>query len=123
MHVTLGNHLKIHVDKSLREKTREFYLSILKCKSIPTPIPGIERFKFEGDVVIGVAFLEESELLSEKEQLKGTWLELKTQHPEQLKKELMDFGVKEIAYEDKTHFYFQAPGGQVFRIASLDEGL
>lgn len=31
---------------------------------------------------------------------------------------MLKAGVTEVDYTDKTHFYFQAPGGQVFRIVS-----
>jgi hypothetical protein len=32
-------------------------------------------------------------------------------------------GVKEVEYPDKSRFYFQAPGGQVFRLAPEDGGI
>ena len=36
---------------------------------------------------------------------------------------LVEFGVKEVEYPDQSRFYFQAPGGQVFRLASEDGGI
>ena len=36
---------------------------------------------------------------------------------------LVDFGVKEVEYPDKSRFYFQAPGGQVFRLVPEDGGI
>ena len=32
-------------------------------------------------------------------------------------------GVQEVEFEDKSRFYFQAPGGQVFRVAPMEGGL
>jgi hypothetical protein len=34
-----------------------------------------------------------------------------------------EFGVKEVAYPDQSRFYFQAPGGQVFRLAPEEGGI
>lgn len=121
MEIVFGNHLKIHAHKSLKQKIKDFYTTMLGCKSIPTPMTSIECYKFEDGFVVGVYFGETEEVLSEKDQHKGAWLEIKTDNPDQLKKHLIDFGVKEVNYEDKSRFYFQAPGGQVFRIALLED--
>ncbi|MCE5317087.1 MAG: hypothetical protein LLG04_06950 [Parachlamydia sp.] len=58
------------------------------------------------------------ECLPDNELLKATWLELKKDHPDKLKQKLLAFGVQEIQYPDKSHFYFQAPGGHVFHVAA-----
>lgn len=119
MTVLLGNHSKIQVPKGLKQKVRDFYIGLLGCKSLPANSPSVELFEFDNGFIFGVFFVEGRECLSEDEQLKGTWLELKAEDPEELKERLLAFGVKEIDYQDKTHFYFQAPGGQVFRVAAL----
>src|ERR1700722_2614558 len=117
MKISMGNHSKIQVNKVLKEKVREFYVSVMGCTSTPSPSIDAELFEFEGGFVVGVFFSDEENILSEEDHLKGTWLEIKTEKPEQLKKRLLDFGVKEVSYLDKSLFYFQAPGGQVFRLA------
>ena len=40
-----------------------------------------------------------------------------------MKQKILDFGVKEINSNDKTHLYFQAPGGQVLRLVGIDEDM
>jgi hypothetical protein len=55
--------------------------------------------------------------------LKATWLEIKVEDPGVWKARLLAFGVREVAYADPTRFYFQAPGGAVFRVAPMDDGL
>ena len=50
-------------------------------------------------------------------------MELKVERPEELKVKLVAFGVRPIDYPDPTRFYFQAPGGQVYRLAPIDGGL
>ncbi len=59
--------------------------------------------------------------LTEQQCLNAMWCEIKTDTVNQLKDKLIKFGVKEVEYDDKDHFYFQAPGGQVYRIVSEDE--
>ena len=117
MKISMGNHARIQAAKHLRQKVREFYLSILDCKSLPAPSPAMELFEFADGFIFGVYFVDEGEYLTDPEQLKGTWLELKTDQPEKLKQRVLAFGVTPIDYLDKSHFYFQAPGGQAFRIA------
>jgi hypothetical protein len=51
-------------------------------------------------------------------QLKSIWLELRTSDPIALKAKILAGGGREIEFWDKKHFYFQAPGGQVFRLIS-----
>jgi hypothetical protein len=48
---------------------------------------------------------------------------LETADPDALKRSILDFGIAEIEYWDKEHFYFQAPGGQVFRLAKIIEDM
>jgi hypothetical protein len=50
-------------------------------------------------------------------------MELRTDRPEKLKQKILKFGIKEIKYWDKDHFYLQAPGGQVFRLVGNAEDM
>jgi len=43
-------------------------------------------------------------------------MEIKTDKPEELKRRLIEFGVRQVEFEDTSRFYFQAPGGPVFRV-------
>lgn len=55
--------------------------------------------------------------------MKAAWLEIKAKDVEAMKRRLVEFGVKEVDYPDKTRFFFQAPSGQVFRLAPVDGGI
>jgi len=72
--------------------------------------------KHQPDVVVG-----SSRGGAEEDHLKAAWLEINTRDVQEVKRRLVEFGVKEVEYPDKSRFYFQAPGGQVFRLAP-DEG-
>jgi len=39
---------------------------------------------------------------------------------EELKKKILQFGIKGIETKDRKHFVFQAPGEQVFRLVSIN---
>jgi hypothetical protein len=54
--------------------------------------------------------------------LKATYLELKTDDAEGMKQKILAFGIKRLDVPD-AHLYFQAPGGQMFRLVSIDEDL
>ena len=68
--------------------------------------------------MFGVQYVAESAApLTAKEYRQACWLELKTDDVEELVKKLKAFGVEEITdFWDTEHFYFHAPGGQVFRV-------
>jgi hypothetical protein len=121
---TIGNHIKTNVHKDLRERVRTFYLEVLQCKPMAAPMADLDLFVFENDFALGVFYVEEADLLTEAEHLKAAWLEIKAKDTEQVKRRLIAFGVKEVDYPDNTaRFYFQAPGGQVFRLAAEDGGI
>ncbi len=120
---TIGNHMKFNVHKDLRERVRSFYLDVLECTTMASPAPDLELFLFSDSFVLGVFFCEPGDVLSEEDHLKAAWLEIKTNDVEGVKRRLVEFGVKEVAYSDRSRFYFQAPGGQVFRLAPQDGGI
>src|SRR5947209_16955069 len=120
---SIGNHMKFNVHKDLREKVRSFYLDVLQCTMIPSPAPDLDLFLFSDTFVLGVFFCEQADVLSEADHLKAAWLEIKTKEVQEVKRRLVEFGVKEVEYLDKSRFYFQAPGGQVFRLAAGDGGI
>ena len=119
----IGNHLKMTLAHKLREQTKRLYQDVLGCQTLSSPLPDLDLFEFDDGFVLGVFYVEEKDALTEENYAKATWLEIKSKNPEGLKKRLQEFGVREVDYPDKTRFFFQAPGGQVFRLAPLDGGL
>ena len=69
----------------------------------------------------GVAYATE-DALSDDDFLKAIFLELKTDDVEEMKQKIVSFGVKILDVPD-PHLYFQAPGGQVFRLVGINEDL
>ena len=123
MQVTVGNHMKQNAPAALRSRLADFYVGVLGCRVLAAPSPDFDLFEFAGGFVVGLFYGDESAVLSEQDQLKATWLELKTSEPAALKQRLLEFGVLSVEYPDPGRFYFQAPGGQVWRVAATDGGI
>jgi hypothetical protein len=121
--VQIGNHLKMNVPRELRSRTREFYGAVLGCKSMTSPSPDLDLYEFDGGFVLGLFFEDTVNCISESDHLKAAWMELKVDDPAAWKQRLIAFGVRRVEYPDATRFFFQAPGGQVFRLAPLDGGI
>jgi hypothetical protein len=120
--VMIGNHMKMTLARELRPRTRAFYATTLGLKVLESPLDDLDLYEFAGGFVLGIFFTADAaEVLSEAEHLKATWLELKVDDPIAWRRRLTEFGVRAVDYPDATNrFYFQAPGGQVFRLAGLD---
>ena len=120
---TIGNHIRTNSHKKLRDRVRTFYLEILQCESMPAPFPDLDLFQFGNAFVLGVFYFEDTNLLTEEQHLDAAWLEIKVADVDSVRARLIDFGVKQVDFVDKMRFYFQAPGGQVFRLAPEDGGI
>lgn len=121
--VQIGNHLKMNVAHGLRQRTRDFYAGLLKCKPLASPSDTLDLYEFDGGFVLGLFFVDPSATLTDAQYLLGMWMELKVDDPAAWKDRLLEFGVTPVEFPDPTRFFFAAPGGQVFRLAPLDGGL
>ena len=120
---SIGNHIKLDISRRLKDQVWTFYLGVLGCKSLPSPEPNLDLFEFDNGFVVGVFYRNDADVLTEQDHFKAAWLEIKVAAPEEVKQRLLGIGVKQVDYEDKSRFYFQAPGGQVFRLAPIDGGI
>jgi hypothetical protein len=118
--VSLGEHSKLNAQLTDRERIRAFYQGVLGCKLMVLSA-NLDSFQLGSTFNIGIIY--DSAAPSAADVYKGIWLELETDHPEQLKEKILHFGIQGIDYFEKKHFYFQAPGGQVFRIVQTGEVL
>ena len=119
--VTFGNHSAVIVPRKEQDRIRKFYCGVLGC----TITRGSDQRDFlrMGDNFY-IAFMygddaDESELLRTG---KSVWLEIKSDDVEEMRQKILDFGVRRLDIPD-PHLYFQAPGGQVLRLVSIDEDL
>ncbi|MEP6677330.1 MAG: VOC family protein [Ferruginibacter sp.] len=132
--VIFGNHSALRVAKSERERIRKFYCDVLGCKIM-------RAFDDKDDIRIGdnyyIGFLygkgdgkgadkgvnyASEDVLKDDDFLKAMFLELMTDNVEEMREKIVAFGVRILNIPD-PHLYFQAPGGQVYRLVGINEDL
>jgi hypothetical protein len=118
--VWLGENSKLTVNPSERDRVRKFYKDVLGCPATRES-EKIDIFHIGSGFFLAVVY--DSSALSASDNLKAIWLDLRTNQPELLKRKILEFGLKQIDFWDKEHFYFQAPGGQVFRLVGSNEDM
>jgi len=116
--IILGNHTAVYATRSAQDRIRRFYCDVLGCKVI-VETDEVDRFQLDD---VHFCFVYQSTALDESDFLKAVYLELKTDNTEATKRKILAFGVKTVDVPD-PHLYFQAPGGQVFKLVGINEDL
>jgi hypothetical protein len=116
--VILGNHTAVFAVGSDQDRIRKFYGDVLGC-IVRVKTDEVDRYQLDD---VHFCFVWQSTALNESDFLKAIYLELKTDNSEEMKQKILAFGVKTLDLPD-PHLYFQAPGGQVFKLVGIDEDL
>ena len=132
--VIFGNHTALRARREDRDRIRAFYRDVLGC-TLMREFDDKDDFRM-GDafhlsflygsgrgvaVDQGVSYGAE-DALSDEDFLKAIFLELKSDNVDETRRRIVAFGVNVLEVPD-PHLYFQAPGGQVFRLVGIDEDL
>ena len=119
--VIIGNHAAVRVPRTEKDRIRRFYRDVLGCKITRE---GDQKDDFRMGDNFCIAFLYENEgvALDDSGFLKAIYLELKADNVEEMRQNIVAFGVNVLDVPD-PHLYFQAPGGQVFRLVGINEDL
>lgn len=117
---SIGNHAKFTAQPSDRPTIRRFYRDVLGC-TITKRSNEIDFFRLGDNFFFAAIYDEEAPLGGEA--VKSIWLELKSNDPAALSQRIREFGVTELDTWDKDRLYFQAPGGQVFRVVGIGDDL
>jgi catechol 2,3-dioxygenase-like lactoylglutathione lyase family enzyme len=118
--VSLGPDMNLVARRSERDRIRRFYRDILGFQITKTT-ERIDIFAAHNGFYLGVTYADDPQ--SEEERRHSIWLELRAERPEELKEKILKFGIAPIDFWDKGHFYFQAPGGQVYRLVGAHEDM
>jgi catechol 2,3-dioxygenase-like lactoylglutathione lyase family enzyme len=117
----LGNHASVIVPLKERGKIRQFYCDVLGGTLV--------KAEDERDFIrIGpasyIAFLygDVPDVNDFSRTARTMWLELKSDNVEELGKKILEAGVRKLDVPD-PHLYFQAPGGQCWRLVGIEEDL
>jgi hypothetical protein len=119
--VIFGNHSSVIVSRQDRDSIRKFYCDVLGGK-IAKVDPERDFVRLGEDFYIVFLYGEvadESEFLRSA---RSIWLEIKSDKVEEMTRKILDFGARKLEIPD-PHLYFQAPGGQCFRLVGIDEDL
>jgi catechol 2,3-dioxygenase-like lactoylglutathione lyase family enzyme len=121
--VIFGNHAAVVVPRHDRDRVRNFYCHVLGFKTTretddKDDLQLGEDDYFHLSIVYG-DFADESEFLRSG---RSIYLELKSDDVEAMRQKIVDAGVMVMDLPD-PHLYFQAPGGQVFRLVGINEDL
>jgi hypothetical protein len=118
--LSLGENSMLTVNPAERNRVRKFYAEELGCTATKES-ERIDIFRVGATFFLGVTY--DDAALSASDGLKSVWLDLRTDDPESLTQQILKFGIKGIDFWDKEHFYYQAPGGQVFRPVGATEDM
>ena len=118
--IALGENSKMVIRPSDRERVQRFYRDLLGCR-VTAKSKAMDLIQLGTDFYIGAMY--DDSALSDADRLNSIWLELRAEDPDGLKQKIQGFGCKEVEFWDKEHFYFQAPGGQVFRLVGRKEDM
>ena len=119
--VIIGNHSAVVLPRAEQDRIRGFYRDVLGGEIIrQTDLK--DDFLIGGNFYIGVLYENEGIALDESGFSKATYLELKADNVEEMRQKIVAFGVRVLEMQD-PHLYFQAPGGQVFRLVGINEDL
>ena len=119
--VIFGNHSSVIVPRQDRNSIRKFYCDVLGGE-ITKEDPERDFIRLGEDfyVVLYGDVPDESEFLRTA---RSVWLEIKSDNVEEMRGKIIDSGlVRKIDVPD-PHLYFQAPGGQCWRLVGIDEDL
>jgi catechol 2,3-dioxygenase-like lactoylglutathione lyase family enzyme len=119
--VILGNHSAIVLPRTEQDRIRRFYRDVLGCEVV-RETDQKDDFRMGGSFYIGVLYESKGIALDESSFSKAIYLELKADNVEEMRQKILAFGVKVFEMQD-PHLYFQAPGGQVFRLVGTNEDL
>lgn len=116
--IILGNHTAVFAPRAERERMRSFYRDVLGATA-RVESEAVDRWQL-GDTHF--CFVWQDSALDPAHFLKAIYLELATDDIDGMRRRIVDAGVTVIDIPD-PHLYFQAPGGQVFKLVAIDEDL
>jgi catechol 2,3-dioxygenase-like lactoylglutathione lyase family enzyme len=119
--VMFGNHSAVRVSRAEKGRIREFYRDVLGC-TITREGDQKDDFRMGDNFYIAFLYEDDGVALDDSGFSKAIYLELKAGNAGEMRQKIVAFGVRVLEVPD-PHLYFQAPGGQVFRLVGIDEDL
>lgn len=119
--VIFGNHSSVLVPRQDRDRIRRFYCDVLGGKVMKAD-PERDFIRLGEDFFIAFLYGDVPDASEFLRTARSVWLEIKSDHVEEMIRRILDFGVRRLEVPD-PHLYFQAPGGQCMRLVGIGEDL
>lgn len=113
---SFGSHLKLSIDRALRDDVRRFYTEGFGARQ-QSPSEALDQFIFDDGGSVGVFYVTAAQALPEAAWEFAPWLEYHVDDPEAVAARLVALGAARVDFMDRTHPYLRGPGGPVFRLA------
>lgn len=120
--VVFGNHSSVIVARQDRDSIRNFYCGVLGGR-ITREQDERDFFCLGENFFIAFLYGDVPDVSEFSRTARTIWLEIKSDNVEEMRGRILDSGlVRKLDIPD-PHLYFQAPGGQCFRLVGIDEDL
>lgn len=119
--VILGNHSSVIVSHKDRSGICKFYCDVLGG-TITKAEKERDFIRLGDNLYIAFLYGDVPDAGTSLRTPGRMWLELKSDDVETLTKKILDSGARKLEVPD-PHLYFQAPGGQCWRLVGVDEDL
>ena len=120
--VTFGNHASVLVPRQDRDSIRKFYCDLLGG-TITRGEKDRDFLRLQENFYMVFLYGDVPDESKFTRTARSIWLEIKSDNVEEMSRKILDSGlVRKIELPD-PHLYFQAPGGQCFRLVGIDEDL
>ena len=120
----LSNRVHLFAHPSHRDELDRLFTEILGLPPAASlDPPGYDEpvlvYRFTDGASLSVEFTPPSP--HESRVSRGAWLELVVDGAVEMKKRVLEAGLPSVPFDGNDHFYFEAPGGQVFRIIDRNQ--
>jgi hypothetical protein len=119
--VIFGNHSSVIVPQNDRDSIRRFYCDVLGG-TLTRAEEERDFIRLGADFFIAFLYGDVPDVSEFLRTARSVWLEIKSDNVEELRRKILEFGVRKLDVPD-PHLYFQAPGGQCLRLVGIDEDL
>lgn len=120
--VIFGNHSSVIVPQQDRDRIRKFYCDVLGGE-ITKADPERDFLRLGEDFYIVFLYGDVPDESEFARSARTVWLEIKSDDVEEMRRKIVESGLVRKLEVPDPHLYFQAPGGQCWRLVGIDEDL
>ncbi|HEX5280021.1 MAG TPA: VOC family protein [Micropepsaceae bacterium] len=120
--VIFGNHSSVIVPRHERDRIRNFYCDVLGGK-ITRADPERDFIRLGENFYIAFLYGDVPDASDFSRTARSVWLEIKSDNVDETRQKILNSSLIRKLDVPDPHLYFQAPGGQCWRLVGVDEDL